>query len=207
MKRLFRGKWGRIARDPGAVSGGAKGAREKDWGAATSSVYPTGASAAFDAGRPAAEQAAWLAREKPDYLSAAPETLLALARFLHDRNQKPPRLRALRCDGVAPDGLVTLCREIFGLGPIVAAIVPEFGGLALQCPEYGNLHGMAEEALLEVLGASDAPCQPGEAGRLVATALHNFAMPLLRYDTGLRAEPGPPCGCGRSLPVLRIITA
>ena len=37
----------------------------------------------------------------------------------------------------------------------------------------------------------------------MVTHLHNFAMPLLRYDIGDYAEVGEPCACGRGLPVLR----
>jgi phenylacetate-CoA ligase len=32
--------------------------------------------------------------------------------------------------------------------------------------------------------------------------LHNFAMPLVRYDLGDLAEVGAPCPCGRGLPVV-----
>jgi phenylacetate-CoA ligase len=34
------------------------------------------------------------------------------------------------------------------------------------------------------------------------TSLHNFAMPLLRYDLGDFATVGGPCPCGRTLPTL-----
>jgi phenylacetate-CoA ligase len=37
---------------------------------------------------------------------------------------------------------------------------------------------------------------------VVVTPLHNFAMPLLRYEIGDQAEAGAPCACGRGLPVL-----
>jgi phenylacetate-CoA ligase len=37
----------------------------------------------------------------------------------------------------------------------------------------------------------------------VLTSLHNFATPLIRYEIGDYAELGPPCSCGRGLPVLR----
>jgi phenylacetate-CoA ligase len=40
---------------------------------------------------------------------------------------------------------------------------------------------------------------------VVLTTLHNFAMPLVRYAIGDFAEVGPPCPCGRGLPVLRHI--
>src|SRR5262249_31531322 len=42
----------------------------------------------------------------------------------------------------------------------------------------------------------------GEIGDVVATVLHNFAMPLIRYSIGDRAEVGPRCACGRGLPVI-----
>jgi phenylacetate-CoA ligase len=56
--------------------------------------------------------------------------------------------------------------------------------------------------LVEVLDDSGAPCAPGQAGRVVVTPLHNFAMPLLRYELGDEAEVGQPCACGRTLPTL-----
>jgi phenylacetate-CoA ligase len=78
----------------------------------------------------------------------------------------------------------------------------ELGYLALQCPEHEHYHVQAEGVLLEVLGEDNRPCATGEIGRVVVTSLHNFAMPLLRYDIGDYAEAGPPCPCGRGLPVL-----
>jgi phenylacetate-CoA ligase len=45
----------------------------------------------------------------------------------------------------------------------------------------------------------------GEIGQVVVTALHNFAMPLLRYALGDFAELGAECECGRRLPVIERI--
>jgi len=36
----------------------------------------------------------------------------------------------------------------------------------------------------------------------VATSLHNFAIPLIRYDLRDHAEAGGPCPCGRGLPTI-----
>jgi len=198
----FRGKWARIAHDPATVRAGGRGVREKDWGPAVATAFATGPSVGLDTARPVEEQAAWLQREKPDYLSAPPATLRALAGHLVQRKLKPPALAALRCDGIAPPDLAPLCHDAFGKAPIVSAILPEVGCVGLQCREHGRLHAMSEGVFTEILDASGAPCAPGQAGRLVVTPLHNFAMPLLRYDTGLTATFGPPCGCGRALPVL-----
>src|SRR5262249_57510260 len=60
----------------------------------------------------------------------------------------------------------------------------------------------SENLLLEVLDERGRPCGPGETGRVVVTTLHNFAMPLIRYAIGDYATVGPPCPCGRGLPVL-----
>ena len=37
---------------------------------------------------------------------------------------------------------------------------------------------------------------------MVVTDLHNFAMPLIRYEIGDFADVGEACACGRGLPVL-----
>ena len=55
---------------------------------------------------------------------------------------------------------------------------------------------------MEVLDNHGRPCKEGETGRVVLTDLHNFTMPLIRYEIGDYAEVGPPCACGRGLPVL-----
>ena len=77
----------------------------------------------------------------------------------------------------------------------------ELGTIAHQCPETTNLHIQAEGVLVEVLDG-DRACLPGEIGRVVLTALHNFATPLIRYDIGDYARVGAACSCGRGLPVL-----
>jgi phenylacetate-CoA ligase len=58
-----------------------------------------------------------------------------------------------------------------------------------------------EHCLIEIVDEEGRACGPGETGRIVITGLSNFAMPLIRYDTGDLAEVGDgPCPCGRTLP-------
>ena len=78
----------------------------------------------------------------------------------------------------------------------------EVGYMALQCPEHDHYHVQSEGVYLEILDESGRQCRAGEVGRVVVTPLHNFAMPLIRYDVGDYAEVGEPCPCGRGLPVL-----
>jgi phenylacetate-CoA ligase len=94
------------------------------------------------------------------------------------------------------------CREAWGVPLAHIYRAEEVGPLALQCPEHEHFHVQSEQALVEVLDAQGMACAPGETGRVVATPLNNFAMPLIRYEVGETAEVGAPCACGRGLPVL-----
>jgi len=81
----------------------------------------------------------------------------------------------------------------------------EVGAIALQCPRHAHYHVQSENLVVEVLDEDGHPCAAGETGRVVLTTLHNFAMPLIRYELGDYAEVGEPCDCGRGLPVLKRI--
>jgi phenylacetate-CoA ligase len=48
-------------------------------------------------------------------------------------------------------------------------------------------------------------CPPGKIGRVVVTSLHNYRMPLIRYDIGDLAIAGNTCDCGITLPVIKRI--
>jgi phenylacetate-CoA ligase len=78
----------------------------------------------------------------------------------------------------------------------------EAGLIALQCPLHTHYHVQSEAVLVEILDEQGAPCGAGQIGRVVVTPLHNLPMPLMRYVIGDYAEVGPPCDCGRTLPVL-----
>ncbi len=43
-----------------------------------------------------------------------------------------------------------------------------------------------------------SPHAQGAWGRLIVTPLYNFAMPLIRYDTGDLVRAAAPCSCGRN---------
>ena len=53
-----------------------------------------------------------------------------------------------------------------------------------------------------IAGGDGQPCKPGETGHVLVTGLRNFAMPLIRYDTGDLASQAAsgPCSCGARSP-------
>ena len=178
----------------------------ESWGPSTGSVYRTGPCHLFSVRYDVAAQAEWLIAEDPDYLLTYPSNLAALARHFADAGSRLPRLRQACTYGeVLSDHVRALCRRAWGVEVVDLYSTQELGYLALQCPRTEQYHVQAESVYLEVLDDDGQPCLPGEIGRVVATSLHNFAMPLIRYDLGDYAVVGPPCACGRGLPVLSAI--
>jgi phenylacetate-CoA ligase len=178
------------------------GRRYADWGAPVATVYKTGPAVLLDIECSIAEQVDWLQREKPDYLLTFPSNLLFLARHCRDAGITLPGLRAARTLGeVVSAELRAICREVWGIEIADMYSTEELGYVALQCKE-GRYHVQAEGVLVEILDEAGRPCRPGEIGRVIATPLQNYAMPLLRYAVGDYAELGEACPCGRTLPVL-----
>ncbi len=176
------------------------------WGPPASFVFDTGGSAALSIQTGVEQQLEWLLRQAPSYLLTYPSNALALGELLTARGAALPTLRELLLFGEAADGPLTdALRGHFGVPVSDAYSSNEIGVMALQCGEFGRYHVQAESVLLEVLDDEGAPCAPGQVGRVVVTTLHNFGMPLIRYDIGDYAEIGAPCACGRGMAVLNRI--
>lgn len=176
------------------------------WGESTDAVFRTGPAVMCNTERPIAEQAQWLMQENPDYLISVASNVQALARYCTAQGLRPLRLREVRTYGEAlhPDARAQI-RKAWGVPVTDMYTCREAGYLALQCPLHEHYHVQAEGVYFELLNAAGGPCAPGETGRVVITPLHNFAMPLIRYEIGDHAEAGEPCDCGRGLPVIRRI--
>ncbi|MBY0338464.1 MAG: hypothetical protein K2X11_17760 [Acetobacteraceae bacterium] len=182
------------------------GSAAPSWGLASDAVFATGPLVSLNVLTPVAQQAEWLLRQDPDYLLTHPSIARRLAAECLARGVRPARLRQVItiAETLAPD-VRGACAEAWGAKVADIYSAREAGYLALQCPDHPHHHVQAEGVFLEVLRDDGTPCAPGEVGRVVVTPLHNLAMPLIRYDIGDAAEVGPPCPCGRGLPVLRRI--
>lgn len=81
----------------------------------------------------------------------------------------------------------------------------EFNLIASECPSTANYHVCDAGLIVEVV-RDGRPVAQGERGEVVATALHSFAMPFLRYRLGDLVTRGPEaCACGRPHATLRAI--
>lgn len=176
------------------------------WGLSTDMVFNTGQCAMMNIRADISTQAKWLEEQNPDYLLSHPSNIYALAQRCKDTGIKLPNLKEVRTLGeiVTPD-LRTICREVWGVKIADIYSAQEVGYIALQCPDHEHYHIQSENVLVEILNEQDRNCAPGEIGRVVITPLHNFAMPLIRYEILDYAERGSLCQCGRGLPVLKRI--
>jgi len=177
-----------------------------NWGPATAGLVMTGPAIAHSIRADAGALLDWLEAERPGYLFTYPSLVTELAKLSLERGVRLPDLVEVRtlAESLGPE-VRGLCHDAWGVPVTDLYSASECGYLALQCPEHEHYHVQAEGVLLEVLDDRGRPCGPGEVGRIVVTSLHNFAMPLVRYDIGDFAEVGAPCDCGRGLPVLRRI--
>lgn len=196
---------GRFAaiRPEGSLEPG-RGRRRSGWGPATDTVYRCGDSFLLSSRTDIPTQADWLREVDPHYLLSLPSNLIALARHCRDHGDVMPALREVRSYGeVVSDELRDICRAVWNVPVKDMYSAQEIGYMALQCPQHTHYHVMGEGVLLEVLDAAGRACAPGEVGRVVVTNLHNFALPLIRYEVGDRVILGEACSCGRGLPVIQ----
>jgi phenylacetate-CoA ligase len=177
--------------------------RALNWGLATAGVIATGEAVAHSIRADVDTLLDWLAAEQPAYLYTYPSLVRDLALNAQARGVALGALREVRTLAESvPAELRELVRQTWRVPLTDVYSASEPGYLALQCPEREHYHVQSEGVLLEALDDHGRRCSPGEVGRVVVTALHNFAMPLVRYDIGDYAEVGVACPCGRGLPVL-----
>ncbi len=176
-----------------------------NWGAATAQVIKTGPACTLNIRADIDEQLDWLHKHNPDYLLTHPSNLKALAIRAAEHSVALPRLRQLRSFGeILSDDTREQCRRAWKVEIADIYSSEEAGCIASQC-EHGAYHVQSENLLVEIVNDHGAACEPGEIGRVLITTLHNFAMPLIRYEIGDYAESGAECPCGRGLPVIRRI--
>lgn len=201
-RRDFRGKLASVGLQGAGTMDNVKAGRSARW----APHHPSGPMVFFDLSDSVDAALEWLAQENPDYLTTYPNYLRAMIERSEETGVKPSRLREASTHGeVVSDALRQQCSDSWKARLVDVYGAEELGFIALECPEHDHYLVQSENVLVEILDDDDRPCGPGEAGRVVVTSLHNFAMPLIRYSIGDYAEVGAPCESGRGLPVIRRI--
>lgn len=203
-ERDFSGSFAAIRRFPHGTAMGPEGAAGGAWAPGIETGPSFSLNSAFTT---LDEQLDWLARIRPAILFSYPSLLHGLALAAERRGMETGWLRGLMGFGeVATPQQRAAITRVFGQSLRDTYSASEVSTIALQCPEAeDSYHVMAENVIVELLDRHGQPCPVGVPGEVVVTDLHNMVTPLIRYAIGDIAEWGPPCPCGRGLPVLRRI--
>jgi phenylacetate-CoA ligase len=151
-------------------------------------------------------QLRWLLARTPAYLYAYSCILRELAVTALERGTDLKLALLFSGSTVLDEQTRALCRSAFGAEIADTYGAEEVDHIAAQCPDCGEYHVSAEASVVEMLREDGSAARPGEIGRVVVTPLHNYAMPLIRYQLGDLVEVGSAVpACGRGLPTLRRI--
>ena len=75
-------------------------------------------------------------------------------------------------------------QEAWGAALYVLYTCAEIQYIAIRAPGQEEMTVMEDLNILEVLDQRDRPVLPGEVGRVVVTNLHNYVLPIMRYELG-----------------------
>ena len=134
---------------------------------------------------------------KPEVLEGYAAATAAVADLMTGDDRKGLALKfvAAGAEAVTPERRLKIS-EGFGARVYECYGSAEFNLIAAECPQSGLLHICEGSVFLEVL-RDGRPVHAGEEGEAVITALHSYAMPLIRVSLGDRVRRGPgPCPCG-----------
>lgn len=202
-------QWHRLdrRRDMLRISARVEDGEQASWGPPDAWFEPTGKlHLARALGRDLHELYQRLQTLRPGYVTATASIAHALATHAQAHDPEPPRIDAILATGeTVTEAMRRDCQAAFGARIINRYTCEEAGWLALQCPKHDHLHVFTANVILEIVDREGQPCPVGVPGRVLVTALHSQAMPLIRYEIGDIAEWGPACDCGIHLPVLKRI--
>lgn len=148
-----------------------------------------------------------LERFKPKAIEAYPSTAYIIGRFLLGLNKTLP----LKAVFTSSETLVPQQREI--IERAFECKVFDYYGMAervvfaTECQTHQGHHLNMDFGVTEILNKDNQPITFGEMGRIVATGLHNYGMPLVRYQTSDISSIRPKkCSCGREFPLMEDVT-
>jgi phenylacetate-CoA ligase len=148
-----------------------------------------------------------LERFKPVALEGYPSTVYIIARFLLSRNKTLP----LKAAFTSSETLFPQQRE--AIEKAFECELFDFYGLAervmfaTECAAHEGHHLNMDFGITEIVDKDDNPVKRGQLGRIIATGLHNFGMPLIRYKTSdITSLKKQECSCGRNFPLMEDVT-
>lgn len=122
---------------------------------------------------------------KPEWLFGGAEAWRILARYMVKNKMKIPKsVKFIESTGeILRKETRKELQEIFNCEVVDMYGCIECYGLAISC-EFGELHWLENNSIVEIVDKFGKVVEDGVEGNIVITSLCNFAMPLIRYNTG-----------------------
>lgn len=139
---------------------------------------------------------------QPKFIRGYPSAILLVARYAKRKSLKIASLKAVFCasETTTPE-LRKLVRDALGVEIFDHYGQAEITAMLHDCELHNGMHLDWEYGFVELL-----PTDNPNLKRVIATNLHNTAMPLIRYDTGdLTLGSWEKCACGRGAPIVKQI--
>jgi len=146
---------------------------------------------------PVAEIMRALRAYRPDFLMGYAGTIAHVAEAVNALGGEPIRPRVVTVGAeMMTDPMREAIRRAFGAPVRQYYGSNELNLIAWECTATGDMHVCDDGLIVEVL-KDGRPAEPGESGEIVATNLHSFAMPFIRYRLGDVVTRGTEqCACG-----------
>jgi len=144
---------------------------------------------------------------KPEFITGYAGSLYELCRYAEREKFKlfTPK-NIISAAETLRDDMRQKIEKVFGTKPSDFYGSREAPCIAGEC-KHGSMHIFSFNNLIEILDENDRPVKENEEGRVIVTPLHNYSMPLIRYEIGDMAILGSEmCKCGSSLPTLKKIS-
>ena len=140
------------------------------------------------------------------FMEAYPSTAYILARYLQQHNLHYD----MKAIVTSSETLLPIQREVikerFGCKVFDYYGMAERAMFSGECEKHSGHHLHMEYGITEILDDSNEVVADGKCGKLVLTGLHNYGMPLIRYEIGdVSAFKRERCTCGRNLPLLESV--
>lgn len=135
--------------------------------------------------------------QKPDFILGYAGSVYQVAKYFKKNGikvAKPPKAIQLTAQTLYPF-MREVITEVFQCQICNHYGSREVGPATWEGPD-GKMYICDFFDVIEVVDEQNRPVQPGEEGKVLVTTLHNFAMPLIRYDIGDRAIKGAPSTLG-----------
>jgi len=143
---------------------------------------------------------------RPKFIRGYASSLYFYAKWLKENDVSIPFPDAVftTAEKLFPHMRETISR-VFGCEVFDAYGLNDGGVSAYECSEHSGLHIDTERSVLEIVDQHGHQVDEGQ-GSILATSLHNFAMPFIRYSTGDASQIlMDKCGCGRKTLLLHEI--